>query len=128
MMNARKTGEGMSGHKMAVVVVRSLRMGPGKMAAQVGHACVSAALRAREHDPGTFRRWLDEGQMKVVLRVDSQKELYPLKMHAQDLGVTTALITDAGHTQLEPGTVTCLAIGPAQSTQIDEVVGKLKLL
>jgi peptidyl-tRNA hydrolase, PTH2 family len=118
----------MGEHKMAVVVVRSLRMGVGKTAAQVGHACVTAALRAKEYDPQGLRRWLDEGQMKIVLRVDSQKELYPLKAHAQDLGLTTALITDAGHTQLEPGTVTCLAIGPAQSTTLDQVVGDLKLL
>lgn len=113
---------------MAVVVVRGLRMGPGKMAAQVGHACVTASLRAREHDPRGFRRWLDEGQMKVVVRVDGAKELYPLKMQAEDLGLTTALVTDAGHTQLEPGTVTCLGIGPAPATQIDRVVGHLKLL
>lgn len=113
---------------MAVVVVRGLRMGQGKIAAQVGHACVTAALRARDHDAKNFRRWLDGGQMKVVLRVDASKELYPLKSHAEDLGLTTALITDAGHTQLEPGSVTCLGIGPAPAAQIDSVVGHLKLL
>lgn len=115
-------------HKMAVVVVRGLRMGTGKMAAQAGHAFVTAALRAKDYDPSGFRRWYDAGQMKVVLRVDVEKELYPLKGHAEDLGLTTALITDAGHTQLEPGTVTCLGIGPGPSSKIDAVVGHLKLL
>ncbi len=113
---------------MAVVVVRGLRMGPGKLAAQVGHACVTAALRARDHDPQNFRRWLDTGQMKIVLRVDVEKELYPIKSHAEDLGLTTALITDAGHTQLAPGTVTCLGIGPGTQARLDDVVGHLKLL
>lgn len=113
---------------MAVVVVRGLRMGPGKLAAQVGHACVTAALRARDHDPKGFRRWLDGGQMKIVLRVDVEKELYPIKGHAEDLGLTTALITDAGHTQVAPGTVTCLAIGPGTQSDLDAVVGHLKLL
>ena len=90
-----------------MLVARSdLGMGRGKQAAQVAHAAVAAVLAtARSRD---FRVWLQEGQPKVVLRAE--------------------LIRDAGRTQLDPGTLTCCAIGPADSDKIDAVTGTLSLL
>lgn len=43
-------------------------------------------------------------------------------------GLHTILITDAGRTQVEPGTVTCVGIGPALASKIDKVTGELKML
>lgn len=114
--------------KMAVVVVRSIKMGPGKMAAQVGHAVVECTLKAMRYDRRSFDEWYEDGQKKIVLKVDNTKDLFPLKQHAEDLGLTTAVISDAGHTQLAPGTTTCLGIGPGSDKDIDAVVGHLKLL
>ena len=37
------------------------------------------------------------------------------------LALPTALIRDAGHTVVAPGTITCLGIGPAQVSAIDAV-------
>jgi len=45
------------------------------------------------------------------------------KMHSID-----DLIKDAGHTQVDPGTVTCFGTGPWFEEEIDKVLGKLKLL
>ena len=47
---------------------------------------------------------------------------------AEDAGIKTALITDAGHTVVEPGTITCLGIGPDLEEKIDKVSGKLKMM
>ena len=47
---------------------------------------------------------------------------------AEDIGIKTALITDAGHTVVEPGTITCLGIGPDEEGKIDAVTGELPLL
>ena len=40
----------------------------------------------------------------------------------------TALIKDAGHTVVEPGTITCLGIGPDKEYKIDKITGKLKMV
>jgi PTH2 family peptidyl-tRNA hydrolase len=65
---------------------------------------------------------------KVVLKVNDQKELLAYKQKAEDAGLVVALITDAGHTQLAPGTVTCLGIGPDKEEKIDKVTGALQLI
>ena len=47
---------------------------------------------------------------------------------AEDIGLKTALITDAGRTVLELGTITCLGIGPDLEEKIDKVSGKLNMM
>lgn len=83
---------------------------------------------ARAKKPEWLEEWLAEGQKKVVLRIGSLEELFELEEKAEALGLPTALITDRGLTELEPGTITCLAIGPAPSDLIDRITGHLKLL
>ena len=51
-----------------------------------------------------------------------------VKEFAKDVGVVSALIRDAGKTQLDPGTITCLAIGPDEVKKVDSVSGDLKMM
>jgi PTH2 family peptidyl-tRNA hydrolase len=113
-------------HKLVLVVRADLDMGRGKIAAQVAHAAVAAALAA-QGSPG-FRAWLLEGQPKVVLRVGSAEELGQIAGGARAAGLAAEIIRDAGRTQLLPGTATCCAIGPAENSRIDAVTGSLSLL
>jgi PTH2 family peptidyl-tRNA hydrolase len=114
--------------KMVVAVRKDLRLSPGKIAAQVGHACVNLAMMERNQKRKAFHAWLGEGQKKVVVKVGSLKELYALKEQAEELDLPTTLIQDAGLTEVEPGTVTCLGIGPAAGRDIDPVTGGLPLM
>ncbi|MDE1861737.1 MAG: peptidyl-tRNA hydrolase Pth2 [Thaumarchaeota archaeon] len=114
--------------KQVIVVRRDLGMGTGKIAAQVGHACVLGAEHVRKSHREWFEKWSEFGQEKVVLKVSSLQELDEVKKHAILLGLPWSEVTDAGHTQIEPGTVTCISIGPAPEDQIDRVTGHLKLL
>lgn len=114
--------------KLAVAVRTDLGMGRGKIAAQVGHASVMALERVRASHPGWAEAWLDSGQAKVVVRAAGPKELRDLRARAADLGIPWSEVADAGRTQLEPGTVTCIGFGPAPAPAVDRVTGELRLL
>lgn len=115
-------------HKLVVVTRKNLKLSPGKLAAQVAHAAVECALKAQEREPRTFKKWMGEGQKKVVVKVDTEKDFYALKEAAEDFGLPTALIQDAGHTEIPAGTVTVLGIGPGPNERVDAVTGALALL
>jgi peptidyl-tRNA hydrolase, PTH2 family len=114
--------------KQAIVVRSDLKMGKGKVAAQVAHASLASAEAARERKPSWYEGWKDEGQAKIVLKVESEAELDELFRKAKSAGLPASLIQDRGLTQVEPGTVTCLGVGPGPDAAVDEITGKLKLL
>jgi len=105
-----------------------LKLSPGKTAVQVAHAAVSCALQAKKNHKSVFDPWYKEGQKKVVLKAKDLKEIYQLKAQAETQGLVVSLISDAGLTEIPPGTVTCLGIGPAKSSVVDKVTGSLPLL
>ena len=114
--------------KQAIVVRSDLKMGKGKVAAQVAHASLSAAESAQQRKQGWYDGWKDGGQAKIVLKVDSEEALRELFQKAKAAGLPAALIEDRGLTQVDPGTVTCVGIGPAPDGEVDGITGKLKLL
>jgi PTH2 family peptidyl-tRNA hydrolase len=114
-------------HKMVVVVRGDLGMSAGKIAAQVAHAAVSCSEFSRSKDPRGFAAWYREGQRKVVLKSGGLEELLELEKKARSLRLPTALIEDAGMTELPPGTATCLGIGPGPASTVDKVTGSLAL-
>ncbi len=111
-----------------VIVTRSdLKLGKGKLAAHVAHASLEGYKRAKEKDPGAVEEWEREGQRKIVVKVNTEKEMLELFERAKRT-VPCALIRDAGLTQIEPGTLTCIAIGPWKDEEVDKFTNELKLL
>jgi len=110
--------------KQAIVARTDIGMGQGKLAAQVAHASLSAYQDAGRR---ARKKWQGEGQKKVVLKGDSESQLFALADKAETEGIPYAVVRDAGHTQLEPGTVTALAVGPARDELVDRVTGDLSL-
>ncbi|HME86993.1 MAG TPA: peptidyl-tRNA hydrolase Pth2 [Candidatus Nanoarchaeia archaeon] len=111
--------------KQVILVREDLKLPKGKMAAQVAHAAVEATLNSSK---SKVDEWHSEGMMKIVLKVANLKELQRYQQLAKAQKLTTAVITDAGHTVVEPGTITCLAIGPDDVEKIDKVTGPLKMM
>ena len=115
-------------YKVVVLVRTDLDMGKGKMAAQVGHASVELALRAQKMDRKSFDAWMSGGQKKVVLKVANKDEMIRYMNEARSSGLYTCTITPAARTQVEPGSQTCVGIGPAPESEIDKVTGSLKMM
>jgi len=114
-------------YKQVILLRCDLKMSCGKAAVQASHAAVSAAEKARKKNRSWWHGWMEEGQRKIALKVRSEPELLELERKANESNLPTALISDMGLTELKPGTVTSLGIGPAPSNILDSLTGKLPL-
>lgn len=114
--------------KMALIVRGDLGMTKGKTSAQCAHAAVMCFQDASKRQPSILNAWLSLGQPKIVLRVESLKEIENIAKLANERNVTHAVIRDAGKTQVTAGTATVLGLGPDTFTNIDGLVKHLKLL
>ncbi len=111
-------------YKQAILIRGDLQLPKGKACAQAAHAAVEATLKSEKD---IVKRWRSEGMRKIVLKVKDLKELMAFNQKAKDANLITAVITDAGLTTVEPGTTTCLAIGPEDEEKINQIVKDLKL-
>jgi PTH2 family peptidyl-tRNA hydrolase len=111
--------------KQVLVVRTDLKLGKGKLAAQTAHASVEAYRKASEEEK---KKWLEENQRKIVLKVRTERELIDIYEKAKRSGLPAVLIRDAGLTQIPPGTKTAVGIGPADEKKIDIITGELPLL
>jgi PTH2 family peptidyl-tRNA hydrolase len=115
-------------YKMVIVVREDLNLSKGKLAVQVAHAAVACALKTKKNKSKWFKKWMDEGGKKAVVKVESVDYFHPLNKKAKCLDIVSYIVVDAGHTEIPPGTKTVLGIGPAPSNIIDQVTGELPLL
>jgi PTH2 family peptidyl-tRNA hydrolase len=113
--------------KMVIVVRTDLGLSKGKMAVQVAHASVNCAVHSHSRRRKVYDEWYRQGQRKIVAKVATVRELLELKSMAEAKGLVTSLVTDAGLTQVPPGTTTCLGIGPAEAKDVDPLTGGLGL-
>ncbi|RLE49867.1 MAG: peptidyl-tRNA hydrolase [Candidatus Methanomethylicota archaeon] len=118
----------MSELKQVIVVRADLKMSRGKLAVQVAHAAVCAAEEARNKFNNWWKDWLTSGQKKVVVKVKDEEELLRIFNLARLMNLPSVLISNRGLTELPPGTITCVGIGPAPSELIDKITGTLPLL
>ena len=113
--------------KQVILIRTDMKMQKGNIGAQCAHASVGALEKAKSRNPEWVQAWKETGQMKIVLKVESEKELLEWKSLLEKK-FPVALIRDAGHTQIEPGSLTALGIGPCPEKEIDKFTQKLKLL
>lgn len=116
-------------YKQVIVVRSDLRMSPGKLAVQVAHASVDAAINATR-DP-VWREWLDrwlsQGMKKVVVKGGGEEDLLRIYNQCVEKRLPCSIVRDAGKTELEPGTLTAVCLGPAPSRIVDQITGGLSL-
>jgi PTH2 family peptidyl-tRNA hydrolase len=114
--------------KQAIIIRSNLEMSKGKIAAQAAHASLMSYFEAERQDKQVAREWLDTGEKKIVLKVSDEDSLVKLYNAFKFKKVPCALVTDAGLTEIPPGSKTALGIGPWKSEEIDIFTRQLKLL
>jgi PTH2 family peptidyl-tRNA hydrolase len=111
--------------KQIIVIRNDLNMSEGKKCVQCCHASLGAYKKA---DKSVIKKWESEGQKKVVLEVNSKEEILKFYNQVKKEKIPCFLVEDAGLTELEPGTITALGIGPEREETLDKITGNLKLL
>lgn len=106
-------------------------MPPGKLAAQAGHAYVSALWAAKDISPESFNNYIsDPPGTKVCLAARDDAELLALRDIAASMGIPYALIIDEGHVLLPhfdgSPIVTALGLGPATRREVASLTRRLQ--
>ena len=114
--------------KMVFIINQELKMGKGKIAAQVGHAAVKATLKSGEVCPELLDAWLSTGQKKICVKAEGARQIEQIEQQAKQNNILSSRIHDAGHTQIPAGSLTVLALGPDEADKLDALTGELKLL
>lgn len=109
---------------LAIFVRTDLNMSRGKIAVQVGHAAVLTMHR----QPELVEEWMENNQVKIVLAVNSLNELDGVGTKAVINGLPIAWVEDAGSTEVESGTYTCMAVGIAPRNRINKITTGWKTL
>lgn len=130
---------------MYFVVRKELDMTPGKLAAQCSHAAQMIVIRWYElmykplilKDPKEgineqglkqagkellMAAWLRESFRKVVLKA-SDKEFEKIKVE-----LDCFVVKDAGLTQVDPGSETCLVLWPIKKSTRPKIIKRLQVL
>ena len=66
-------------------------------------------------------------ERKIALKGENKKHLLELMQQAKEASLSCYLVSDAGHTQVAPGSNTVLSIFGKES-EVNQITGKLKLL
>ena len=118
------------------VVNTSLKMSAGKVAAQCCHVNTEIVLLMERQSklPQIYREWRNTGETTIVLRANDEEftaifnEFNGMRTDSSFARPIMLYQTDAGRTQVEPGTITVLGFTPMHKDSAPESLKKLKLL
>ena len=113
---------------MVLVTRQDLQLSKGKLAAQCAHASADCVLSAKRSNPRALDQYLRRGARKIVCKVPDLISLKQVYSRAKKAGLVCQLVTDAGHTEIPPGTETGVGIGPGPRAEIDKITGQLSLV
>ena len=86
-------------------------------------------MKAYLISPETIREsWQFYGQPTIITQVETLEHLKQLFQKGKTLGLSVAIIRDAGRTQVARGSETVVAIGPGPVSLVDQVTQKLPLM
>lgn len=103
----------------------------GKMMAQACHASMKFfAMKLKNETPlsEVEKEWLIHQKFtKIILKVETEEELFTLGNLTNEAGLTSYLVEDCGETEFDGPTFTAIGIGPDEAEKIDPITKHLKL-
>lgn len=104
--------------KIAIIIPEKVRMSAGKLASQAVHAALRVGLRVdySRHVP-----------ICVVLSASGHK-MSQLVQKCDYYRIPYSFQMDAGYTEVDEGTVTAMAIGPAPESVVNMITERLRLM
>lgn len=115
------------GTVMHIFINNDLGMNKGKIASQVGHAVQHLIENLVSFPNEEYLEWKKTGSKKIVLKVNQSEIKEIIKKFADKYG-NTAIIHDAGHTQVASGSLTCVGFAPKYIHNVPIQWQKYKLL
>jgi len=109
---------------MYIIANKSLGMSLGKLAAQVSHAAVKAYLLSElkireEWDSGSYA--------KIILGAKDEAELKNIGDNLYAANLNVWLVRDEGRTEIEPGSITALAVEIVDKEKYKYIFSKYSL-
>ena len=130
--NKKYNFKGSDDLKMVFLVRQDLKMKAGKIAAQVAHAALglydNIIFGNDKYQQEALDFWVNYGQKKIVLKVPDLQTMNNALKQCRQAKISYCMITDAGCTQIPPGSKTVLGIGQDTSEKINKITGSFKLM
>jgi PTH2 family peptidyl-tRNA hydrolase len=108
------------------VVNTSLKMGKGKLAAQVGHGVHKMAQYCLHHEKEVWMKYINSNYPKIVLKTKSQDHLMDVLEKTKD--IFKCYVVDEGRTQIAKNSLTVVSYIPMVKENVPNVLKLLKLL
>lgn len=115
-------------HKIVFVVNEDLRMSKGKVISQCMHAYdqLLENISVDSFYRSIYNAWKEEGNTKIVVKA-TEKQIESIKVREHGRGINIGQVYDAGRTEVEAGSHTVMALGPASVAILDELTGHLEI-
>lgn len=121
-----------------LIINKDLNMSPGKIAAQVGHACCRYGFeiglennKKRLTDvKKIFLSWLENDEKKIILHAHENEIFKILSELQKNDDIEYGIIYDKGYTEVSEDSFTCLYFLPEQKEKLQTIKGfkRLQLL
>lgn len=111
---------------MYLIVNSSLKMGKGKLSAQVGHGVHKMAQYCLSNQKEIWSKYVKSNFPKIVLKTKSQEQLINILDQTKD--IFKCYVIDEGRTQIPENSLTVVAYIPMIKKEAPIQIKELKLL
>ncbi len=112
LIQIKRTNLESEGIAIAIFIRKDLKLGKGKSGAQLSHGAISLLFQPIFSNPKIDEFIKSTDKTLLLFSVGDLKDLKEIEHMCITTKTNYSLITDAGHTQIAPGTITTCAVGP----------------